>query len=172
MRSEPGRIASASPEVEDGEATIDLLDDPGDEVALPTGIDVEDLLPLDVAKPLLDYLFGSLRGNSPEVFGCVLPLPGDVAVLVEILGVDEDVPGVRVDRDPSFFGRTRASLVGRDQRIGQRIEQHVDRDPALALEQLEGIHDIRIHLHGCLLAWPGLGARSHRKTVRAESTWS
>ena len=116
------------------------------------GVDVEDLLALDVAEPLLDDLFGGLGGDPPEVFGCVLPFAGDVAVLVEILGIDEDVPRVGVDRDAGFFGRPGAPLVGRDQSVGQCIEQHVDRDPALALEQLEGIHDVGIHLHGCLLA--------------------
>ena len=80
---------------------IGLLDDAGDEIAFAAFVEVEDLLALGIAQPLHDDLLGGLRGDPAEVVRGVLPLPGDVAVLVELLAVDDDLAGVGVDGDPA-----------------------------------------------------------------------
>ena len=41
---------------------------------------------------------------------------------------------------------------------------------ALASEHFKRVHNRRVHPHDCPFAWPGLGARSQRKTVRADTT--
>src|SRR5690606_9691029 len=79
-------------EIEDGKPIVDLLDDPGDQVPFATLVEVEHLLPLDLPQALLDHLLGRLGGDPSEVFGRVLPLGDDVAVFIQLLGVDDDVP--------------------------------------------------------------------------------
>ena len=79
-------------QVEQGVTVIALLDDPGDYVAFSTGV----LLVLEVAfglsNPLEDDLLGRLCCDPAEVFGGVVPLAYDVAVLIELLPIDPDLP--------------------------------------------------------------------------------
>ena len=138
-------------QVEDRVAVVDLLHDAGDEVTFPSFVDVEDLLPLGLAQTLGDDLLGGLGSDPTEVVGRVLPLASHVAVLVEFLGVDPNVAGIGVDRDPRLFGRSRAALVGADQGVGQGVEDRVHRYPALAFEQLERFHHLKVDLHAPVL---------------------
>ena len=159
-------------QVEEGVALVLLLDDPGDDVALAPGV----LLVLDVALRLADALeddlLGRLGGDAPEVLGRVLPLTDDVAVLVELLGVDVHLPAVGVDGDDRFLRRVGHALVGRDQGVGESVEEGVHGDALLALEDLQGLHQLEVRGHqwafALCLALPR-SAGSHTKTVRAFS---
>jgi hypothetical protein len=138
-------------EVENRVAVVHLLDDAGDEVALAALVDVEDLLALRLSQALGDDLLRGLSGDPSEVVRGVLPLTGDVAVLVEFLGVDTDVATVGVDGDPRLFGSPGAALVGTHQGIGEGIEDGVDRYAPLPLQELEGLHHLKVDLHLRLL---------------------
>ena len=62
-------------QVEQGVAVVGLLDDAGDDVALPPGVLLVLHVPLDLADPLEDDLLGRLGGDPTEVVGGVVPLP-------------------------------------------------------------------------------------------------
>ncbi len=78
-------------QVEDHRAVINLLDDSGHEVTLPTLVHLVDLLAFGLTKLELHHLFERLGRDPSErlTFGRVLPLVHDVAVLIELLGVDD-----------------------------------------------------------------------------------
>src|SRR5204862_2276237 len=96
---------------------------------------------------------GRLGGDAPEVLGRVVPLPGDVAVLVELLAVDADVARVGVDGDDGFLGGLGHALIGGDEGVGQGVEQDVDGDALLPGDQLEGFEELEVVLlaHGRVL---------------------
>ena len=124
---------------------VGLLDDAGHEVSLAALVQLEDLLALGVAQPLQDHLLGGLGSDAAEVVRGVLPLPHHVAVLVEILAVDDDLGGVGVDCHPRFLGGARGALVGGHQGVGQGVEDHVGGHALLSLEELEGIEQVVVH---------------------------
>ena len=101
------------PEVEQRVAVVALLDDPGDDVALAAGVLLVLEVALGLADPLQDDLLGGLGRDAPEVVRGVVPLPDDVAVLVELLAVDPDLARVGVDRDDRLLGGVRASACRR-----------------------------------------------------------
>ena len=115
---------------------IRLLHDSGDQVALASLVDLEHLLSLGVTQPLQDDLFGGLRCDAPEITRGVLPLIDDVAVLVELLAVHDDLAGVGVDGHPCLLGGAGSAFVGRHERVGQRVENGVCRHTFFALEKL------------------------------------
>ena len=131
-------------QVEQRVALVVLLDDAGDDVALAAGVLLVLHVPLGLADALEDHLLGRLGGDATEVVGGVLPLPHDVAVLVELLGVDVDLAGVGVDRDDGLLGGLGHALVGGDQGVGQSLEEGVDGDALLPLDDLEGLHELEI----------------------------
>ena len=77
----------------------------------------------------------------PKSFGRVVPLPDDVAVLVELLAVDPDVAGVGVDGDHGLLGRVGHALVGGHQGVGQGVEQGVDADALVLGDLLQGVEE-------------------------------
>ena len=110
-------------QVEQGVAVVGLLDDAGDDVALAPGVLLVLEVALGLADALQDDLLGRLGGDPPEVVGRVVPLPDDVAVLVELLAVDPDLARLGVDRDDRLLGRVGEALVGGDEGVGQGVEQ-------------------------------------------------
>ena len=73
----------------------------------------------------------------------------DVAVLVELLAVDADLPRLGVDGDDGLLGGARPALVGGDQRVGQRVEEGLDRDPLVARDLAQGVEEFEVGLaHG------------------------
>ena len=150
-------------QVEQGVAVVGLLHDAGDDVALAPGVLLVLHVALDLADALEDDLLGRLRRDAAEVVRRVVPLADDLAVLVELLAVDADLARVGVDGDDGLFGRVGAALVGGHQRVGQGVEQRLDRDPLVAgdlaqrVEELEvGLaHDLRHPLHSSLSGLAG-----------------
>ena len=129
-------------EVEQGVAVVALLHDAGDETALAARVLLVFHLPLDFTDALLDDLLGRLCGDAAEVLRRVVPLPHDIAVLVELLRVDPYLARVGVDGDDCFFGGTGLALVGGDERVRQRVQELLLRHPALALYDLERFHEV------------------------------
>ena len=119
-------------EVEQRVAIVGLLDDAGDDVTLATCILFVLEITLDLTNALQDDLLGRLSGDPAEVVGSIVPLPGDVAVLVEFLSVDANLARVWVDGDNCLLGRVGAPLVGSYQRVGQGVEQRLHRDALVA----------------------------------------
>ena len=184
-------------QVEQGVAVVGLLDDAGDDVALAPGVLLVLEVALGLADALEDDLLGRLGGDAAEVVGRVVPLPDDVAVLVELLAVDADLARLGVDGDDGLLGRTRASLVGGHQRVGQGVEKGLDGDALVARDLAQGVEEFEVGLaHGVVTFFPvgfpprraaDRAARSatarpgraaagdcdpHSKTVRARSTSS
>ena len=149
---------------------IRLLDDAGDQVPFPPLVELEHLLALGIAQSLHDDLLGRLGGDTAEIARGVLPFLRHVAVLVEILSVDGDLTRVGIDGDPGFLGGSRGPLVGRDERVRERIEDGVGGHALLTLEQLQRIQQVVVHQIPSLR--PGFGLFSHVKMVRAELTSS
>ena len=94
---------------------------------------------LGLADALEDHLLGGLGGDAPEVLGGVVPLLDDVAVLVELLAVDPDLPRLGIDRDERLFGRAGTPLVGGDEGVGERVEEGLGRDPLVPRDLAEGV---------------------------------
>ena len=139
------------------------------------------LLVLDVAlglaDPLQDDLLRGLRGDAPEVVRGVVPLADDVAVLVELLAVDADLTRVGVDGDEGLLGGVGQPLVGGDERVGQRLEQGLDRDPLVPGDLPQRVEELEVGLahDRFTLSWfarPPASRAPHSNTVRARSTWS
>ena len=161
-------------QVEQGVPVVGLLDDAGDDVALPAGVLLVLEVPLDLADALEDDLLGRLGGDPPEVVGGVVPLADDVAVLVELLSVDPDLPRLGIDGDHRLLGGVGSALVGGHQGVGQRVEQGLDRDALVAGDLAEGVEELEVRLaHGvttCFLfsvSWPSapLGARPCGRSI-------
>jgi hypothetical protein len=70
-------------QVQDHRAVIGLLDDPGDQIAVASLVQVEHLGTLRIAQALQNHLFGGLGTDAAELTRGVLPLARDIAVLVE-----------------------------------------------------------------------------------------
>ena len=138
-------------EVEQGVAVVGLLDDAGDDVALSAGVLVVLHVPLDLTDPLHDHLLGGLCGDAAEVLGGVVPLTHDVALDVELLAVDPDLAGVRVDGDDCLLGRVRQPLVGSDERVGESVEERVDGDALVPCDLPECIEELEVSgAHGAM----------------------
>ena len=145
-------------------------------------------LALGLADALAHDLLGRLRGDAPEVVGRVVAWVDPVAFLVDVVGHHLDVAGEGVDLDLGLVARSGHALVGRRQRVGERLEQHVDRDPLLGGEELEGVHHVGVAgahraasfadsdlrrgapLGAAPFGFGVLGGGPHSKTVRARST--
>jgi len=113
-----------------------LLDHPGDDLALSTAEDPEHLVVLDVAQPLDDHLARGGRGDAPEA-------RRRVVVLLAALGVlrpHRDVPGAPVHLHAGVGLGARGVVVGREQRLLDRPDQHVEADLLLPFEEPEGGH--------------------------------
>ncbi len=110
---------------------------PGHDVAFAPGVLLVLQVPFGLADALEDDLLGRLGGDAAEVLRRVVPLPDDVAVLVELLAVDPDITGVRIDGDHGLLGRVRHALVGRHERVGQGVEQGVDADALVSGDLLQ-----------------------------------
>ena len=124
------------------EALVGLLDDPGDELAFLARVLLVLRFPLDVADALQDDLLGRLRGDAPEVVRGVVPFADDLPLLVKLLRDDVDVAGLDVDLDERLLRGVRHPLVGGDERVGERLEHHLDGDALLALDVLERLHHV------------------------------
>ena len=131
-------------EVEQRVAVVALLDDPGHDVALATGVLLVLAVALGLTDALQDHLARRLGGDAAEVVGSVVPLAGDVALFVQLLAVHADLAGVRVDRHDGLLGGLREALVGGDEGVGERVEQRVDRDPLLRRDLLERLQEVEI----------------------------
>ena len=150
-------------QVKDDVAPVDLLHYPGDQVALPSSVGSIDLLPLGYSQPLGDHLLGGLGGDPSEIPGLVLPFSDHRALFIKDLRIDLDVPGFGINGDTRLFRGAGGALVGRDQGVGQRVQDCVHRDPAFALQKLEGLHDLIVDFHERTLPFPGLGVACQRK---------
>ena len=137
-------------EVEQGVAVVALLDDAGHDVALAPGVLLVLQVPLGLADALQDDLLGRLGGDAAEVVRGVVPLPHDVAVLVELLAVDPDLTGVGVDGDTASSAASGHALVGGDERVGQGVEQGVDADALVAGDLLERVQKCEPAVTWCL----------------------
>ncbi len=117
-----------------------------DDVALAIGELLVHLAALDVADELHEDLLGGLGGDAPEVLGRRVPLARDVALDVELEAPDLDLAGLGVDLDLGVLGRVGTTLVGGEQRVGQRDEELalvdvlVTRDLSQRLEEVEVRH--------------------------------
>ena len=158
------------PKVEYHVPPVDLLDNPGHQIAFPAGVGGIDLLPLGHPQPLGDDLFGGLGGDPTELLGLLLPLPNHGAFFIEKLAEDAYVPRVGVDGHPRLVGLARGPFVGRHQGVGQGVQDGLDRHPSLSLQQFQGFHDLVVNLHQATFPFPGFGAACQRKTVRADRT--
>ena len=156
-------------EVEQRVARVGLLDDAGDDVALAAGVLLVLHLALGLADALQDDLLGGLRGDAPEVGGRVVPLAGDVAVLVELLRDHADLAGLDVDLDERLLGRVGHALVRGDERVRERLEHDLVGDALLDRERRQRFEHLGIfhasplrsqRARGALDAWPGTRLRA------------
>ena len=151
--------------IEDDGPVVHLLHDSGDEVSLPALIHLIDDLTFGLTQLELHDLLERLSGNPPEslAVGCVLPLVDDIAVLIELLGVDRYLSGFGIDRDPRLFGRSGTPFVGGDQGVGESIENRIDPDSPLASENLDGLHHrVELHVSPSVARLGGLLPPEHR----------
>ena len=142
-----------------------MLDDSSDEVALSALVHLIDAFALCLAQLVLHDLLERLSGDPAEglALRSVLPLVDHVPVLVEVLGIHNDLAGLGVDRHSSLFGSPRASLVGGDQRVGEGIENRINANPLLPGEDLNGLHHrIELHYSPSVARFGGLFPREHR----------
>ena len=144
-------------QVEQGVAAVALLDDAGDDVALAVGVLLELALALGLADALVHHLAEGLRGDAPEVARGVVAGVDPVALLVDVVGDDADVHGVRVDLDLGLVGRTGTALVGRHQGVGQHLEQRLDRDALLGGEEPDRFGHVDVAHDDCLPVRAGAG---------------
>ncbi len=177
-------------QVEERVALVALLDDARDDVALAAGVLLVLALTLGLTDALAHDLLGRLRGDAPEVVGRVVARVDPVAFLVDVVGHHLDVTGEGVDLDLGLVARSGHALVGRCERVGERLQQNVDRDALLGGEELEGLHHVgvagahraasfadsdsrrAVPLGAFGAVFFGLGAfggAPHSKTVRARS---
>ncbi len=91
-------------EVEQGVPVVGLLHDAGHDVPLPPRVLLVLEVAFDLADALEDHLLGGLGRDAPEVVGGVVPLADDVALFVELLAVDADLPRFGVDGHDRLFG--------------------------------------------------------------------
>ena len=132
-------------QVKQGVALVGLLDDAGDDVTLAPRVFLVFHLALGLADPLQDHLLGRLRGDATEVLRRVVPFLDHVTVFIQLLRDHIDLAGLDVDLDERFLGGIGHALVSGDQRIGQRFQHDLDRDPLLALNRVERFHHVAIH---------------------------
>ena len=136
-------------QVKEGVAVIGLLHDAGDDVTLTACVLLVLEVALDLADALEDDLLGCLSSDPSEVVRGVVPLADDIAVFVELLAVDTDLPGIGVDGDHRLLGRVRHALVRSHQGVGEGIEQRLDRDPLVPRDLAECVEELEIRLaHG------------------------
>ncbi len=166
-----GKYRFGISEIKNRVPMIGLLDDARHQVAFAPVVQLEDLLAFRVAQPLQDDLFGCLCGDSPEILRSVGPLVRDVSVFVEFLAVDHYLAGIGVDGDPGFLCSSGGTFVGRNERVGERLEDGVAWDTLFAFQHLERIHEVVIH-RVSYASLPGRAPFSHTKTVRADDTSS
>ncbi len=110
-------------EVEQRVAVVVLLDRARDDVALAVRELLVHLAPLDVADELHEDLLGGLGRDASEVLGRGVPLARDIALEVELESPHLDLAGLGVDLDFGVFGRVGTTLVGGEERVGERDEQ-------------------------------------------------
>jgi len=80
-----------------------------------------------------------------EVLRRVVPLLDDLALFIELLRDHVDVRRLDVDLDERLLRGFRRALVGGDERVRQRLQQDLDRDPLLALDRVERVHHVGVH---------------------------
>ena len=112
-----------TPEVEQRVAVVVLLHGARDDVALAVRELFVHLTTLDVADQLHQDLLGGLGGDASEVLGCGVPLSRDVAVEVQFQSPDLDLARLGIDLDLGVLGGVGATLVRREQRVGQGNQQ-------------------------------------------------
>ncbi len=133
-------------EVDEGVAGVGLLHDAGDDLAFLAGVVLVLHLPLFFANALHQHLLGGLSSDSSEVLGGDVHLgPVGLAILVEVLGVDLDVEGGGVDRDPGVLVGIRVALVGRLERVGQNAVELLDGDVATLGQRVERLGHFIAH---------------------------
>jgi len=84
-------------------------------------------------------LLRCLSGDPTEIVRRVSPLFDDVAIFVEFLAIDEDLAGVRVDRDACFLRSAGGALVRGDECVCERVEDRVRGDTLLPLQELQRV---------------------------------
>ena len=131
-------------QVEQGVAVVELLDDAGDDVALAVGVLLELAVPLDLADALGQHLAEGLGGDAAHVVGRVVAPVDQLAELVDVVGEDADVHRLGVDLDLGLVGGVRTALVGRDQGVGQDLQQGVDRDAAVGGQHPDRFHHVDV----------------------------
>ena len=150
-------------EVEECVTGVSLLNDARDDVAFAACVLLVLHLALRLADALEDHLLRGLRRDTAEVVRSVVPLASDVALFVELLRDHLDRAGLHVDLDQSFLGRGGHALVRGEQSVRERLQHDLDGDALLALDVLERLHHLGIHLRATFFA-------PHSKTVRAWAT--
>ncbi len=167
-------------QVEQRVAVVELLHDPGDDVALAVGVLLELAVPLDLADALGQHLAEGLGGDAAHVVGRVVAPVDQLAELVDVVRVDADVHRLGVDLDLGLVGGIGTALVGRDQGIGQDLEQGVDRDAAVGGQHPDRVDHVDVghavpllrRAQGCAgrrvpcPAWAGLPRRRWCGLVR------
>ena len=122
-----------------------LLNDPGDDVALTTGVLLVLHLPLGLANALAHDLLGRLGCNAAEVVGGDVEFwSGGFTLLVELLGHHPEFTRLGINDDPCVVLGPRHALVGRLQGIGQGAEQCVDRNPLVGCQRSQRLHHVDV----------------------------
>ncbi len=169
-------------EVEQRVALVALLDDAGDDVALAARVLLVLALALGLADALAHHLLGGLGGDAAEVVWRVVACVDPVALFVDVVRHHPDVAGEGVDLDLGLVSRARHALVGGCERVGECLEQDVDRDALLGGEKLEGVHHVGVasahravsfadadSRHAARFGLGAFGGGPHSNTVRARS---
>ena len=125
-----------------------------------------------------EHLLGGLRRDTTEVVRRRVPLADDVALEVELEAPHADVTGLRIDFHFGVFRRVHATLVRRQQRVGECLQQLALVNALVACELLESFHELHVltgHVPYSFVAvrardGDGFAVAPHSKTVRARST--
>ena len=142
---------------------LGLADPLVDDLLGGLGGDAAEVLGGDVALGDLVLVLGEHLGRDVGLFDHA-PLAGlgvdrglglvDLVeqLVFEVLGheqfEDAEVAGLAVEFDARVLGRAGRLLVGREQRVFERVHQGFGVDPLLALEQLDCVNDFLGHVYG------------------------
>lgn len=117
---------------------------PDDDVAVAPRELAEAELVLGVAQALEHDLLGGGGRDAPEAVGGVVVLPDRLALVVELRHEDGDVAGLAVDFHACPRLRARGLLIGGEQRLLDRLDEHVEGDLLLTLQHPQ---DAQVDVH-------------------------
>ena len=141
-----GQQALDPTEVEQGVAGVGLLDDARDDVAFAVRVLLELAIAFGFTDLLTHHLTERLGGDAAHLVLArrVVALVHPQTVLVDVVCGELELERIGIDLDDDFLGGTGTTLVGERQRVGEHLEQCVDRDVLLVREHANGFGHVEL----------------------------